>query len=217
MNFKHKKRVFRLGIRVLLASIVTALFFNTSSISVNLPENDSQAQIIESKTLDARAEVLRDYLSRFDSPLQNHAQDFVDAADSESIDWKWVAAIAGVESTFGKQVPEGYSQNSSFNGWGWNVYGGHSHDFKSWTDGIFTVTEGLSQNYIKKGLTDPYSMNKVYAASPTWGMKVSYFLNDIDRFAAKRRTLAEANLPIVQYTNLEYKTAGMSAKLTKNL
>ncbi len=137
-----------------------------------------QVMTVEAKALDPRAKVLKDYLTEKNSPMQYHAQDFIDAADEYGVDWKLVPAIAGVESNFGKYTPGGY------NGWGWGVYGTNRIYFKNWRDGIYTVTSGLKQNYINKGLTNPYTMNRVYASSPTWGTKVSYFINDIDKYSA---------------------------------
>lgn len=136
---------------------------------------DPQQQII-AKKLDKKAEILSAYLGKFNSPLQYHSQDFIDAADKYQLDWKLVPAIAGVESTFGKNIPGG------FNGWGWGVYGTQAIYFKSWKDGIFTVSEGLRKGYLDRGLTDPYTINKVYATSPFWGRNVTYFLNDLDKF-----------------------------------
>lgn len=137
------------------------------------------AEDLEAKKLDGEAKILSLYLSNFDSPLQNHAQDFIDAAQTHKLDWKMLPAIAGVESTFGKQIPGG------FNAWGWGVYGTQAIYFNSWKEGIFTVAKGLRENYLDKGLNDPYAINKVYAASTTWGARVSYFMQDIENFANK--------------------------------
>lgn len=147
---------------------------------------NNQIYTVKSKKLDERAELLADYLAKHNSPLQYHAQDFVDAADTYGVDWKLVPSIAGVESTFGKFIPGGHGPYISYNAWGWGVYGDQALGFNSWRDGIFTVTGGLKQNYINKGLTDPYSMNKIYAASPHWGKNVTFFLNDLDRFSKSR-------------------------------
>lgn len=133
---------------------------------------------ITASKLDKEAEILAKYLARHNSPLQYHAQDFVDAAKTYGLDWKLVPAIAGVESTFGKFIPGGY------NGWGWGVYGTQALYFKSWKDAIFIVSKGLKEDYISRGLLDPYSMNKRYAASPVWGAKVAYFMNDLNKFAS---------------------------------
>lgn len=136
-----------------------------------------QEMVIEAKKADPRVVILKNYLAKFNSPLEDSATDFVEAADKYQVDWKLVAAIAGVESTFGKFTPGGY------NCWGWGVYGDQALGFKSYKDGIYTVTEGLRKNYIDKGLTKPLAINRVYAASPTWGVKVNYFINDIEKFA----------------------------------
>ena len=45
------------------------------------------------------------------------------------------------------------------------------------------VSKGLRENYINKGYKEPYSMNRIYAASPFWGGKVTYFMNDLQNYA----------------------------------
>lgn len=147
---------------------------------------NTQTSQIEVKKIDRQAKILAQYLAKFDSPLQNHAQDFIDAANTYQLDWKLLPAIAGVESTFGKQIPGG------FNAWGWGVYGTQAVYFSSWRDGIFTIAKGLRENYFNKGLTDPFSINRAYAASPFWGGKVAYFMQDLENFA---------NQPLVKYAD----------------
>lgn len=155
-------------------------------------EEVHQIEVIEARELDPRAVILRDYLAQYNSPLQAHAQDFIEAADTYDVDWKLVPAIAGVESTFGKHIPGGHEPSfTSYNGWGWGIYGDNRLGFKSWRDGIFTVTKGLKEGYIDQGLTEPYAMNRKYAASKTWGQKVSYFMNDIDKFSKVSLRVAE--------------------------
>lgn len=145
-------------------------------------KNNPPVAEVEAKKLDNKANILAKYLAKFDSPLQYHAQDFIDASEIYQLDWRLLPAIAGVESTFGKQIPGGY------NGWGWGVYGTQAIYFNSWREGIFTIAKGLRENYLNKGLTDPYSINRVYAASPFWGGKVSYFMRDLENFANQFET-----------------------------
>ena len=150
---------------------------------------------ISARKLDPEAQILAKYLSEFDSPLQYHAQDFIDASRAYNLDWKLLPAIAGVESTFGKQIPGGY------NAWGWGVYGNQAIYFSSWGEAILTVAAGLRKNYLDKGLTEPYSMNRVYATSPNWGGKVTYFMNHLDKFAKNYQievSVALVNIPTVK-------------------
>lgn len=163
------------------------------------------------KALDNRAEVLAAYLEEKNSPLQYHAQDLVEAADNNNIDWKLVPAISGVESTFGKAIPGGTGDYSSYNGWGWGVYGNQAIYFKSWKDGINTVAQGLKTRYIDRGLKSPAEMNRVYASSPTWGVRVEYFLNDLHNYAQEYNAKKPAQL--VSHTNIEGKVVETSAKL----
>jgi hypothetical protein len=174
----------------------------------------TQVITIEAKEVDPRTVILKDYLAKRKSPLVNNAADFVEAADQYQLDWKLVAAISGVESTFGKHTP-GNEQYPSYNGWGWGVYGSQSLGFRSWKHGIYTVSEGLKKDYVDKGLTDPYAMNRKYAASKEWGWKVDFFLKDIESFAQTYpEYLAYKNKPAAKITNQTPNIAGTSAKLS---
>ncbi len=166
-----------LKILFFLLLTLSFLFPNIQVSAERKVETTVPAVQVQAKKLDSRAEILAAYLAKFDSPLQYHAQDFIDASKIYSLDWKMLPAIAGVESTFGKQIPGG------FNAWGWGVYGTQAIYFSSWREAIFTIAKGLRENYLDKGLHDPYSINAVYAASPYWGGKVSYFMQDLEKFA----------------------------------
>lgn len=158
-----------------------------------------------SKTQDTRVEILEAYLASKRSPMKSSAKDFIEAADTYGVDWKLVPSIAGVESTFGKFIPGGY------NGWGWGVYGTQAIYFNSWRDGIFTVTGGLKKNYIDKGLNTPSEMNRVYAASKTWGNKVNFFMNDLEKYEKQYKLQA---LQTVDQNTMEIEIAGKSGTLS---
>lgn len=201
--------------KVLLLLIITSLIFISTHISLAEAEKvqvqPEQVRSIRAKSLDPRAYILKKYLAQFNSPLEDHAQDFIDAADLYSVDWKLVPAIAGVESTFGKHTPGGTEPTfTSYNCWGWGVYGTQALYFKSYNDGIHTVTKGLKENYIDKGYTEPYAMNRIYAASPHWGGKVTYFITDIEKFSKENFPLTQSFLgsDLTKIT-----TAGPSANL----
>lgn len=162
---------------VLLLLALPFLFLNKQVQAERLVAQNNQIAEIESKRIDPQAEILSAYLAKYNSPMQYNAQDFIDASNKYNLDWKMLPAIAGVESTFGKFIPGGY------NAWGWGVYGTQAIYFKSWRDAMFTIAQGLRENYLNKGLTDPYAINPVYAASPSWGWKVAYFMQDIENFS----------------------------------
>ena len=134
--------------------------------------------INEPNVEDIRAKVLSDYLKTHNSPLVPYAPTFVKYADMYNLDWKLVAAISGLESTFGQQIPYG-----TYNGWGWGIYGDNMHWFASWEDGIKTVSQGLRENYMNKwGASNVYEIGRLYAASPTWALRVDYLMRNIDDY-----------------------------------
>lgn len=205
--FMDKKRS-----KIHLIFLITLLVIFTFSSQMPVKEGTVLAwekvedDNFEAKELDKRAQIIQAYLARYNSPLRYSAQNFVDAADEYDLDWKLVVSIAGVESTFGKFIPGGY------NAWGWGVYGTQAIYFKSWKDGIFTVSAGLRKNYLNRGLNNPYAINKVYAASPTWGSKVSYFLNDLEKFKEQYEIETQRKID----NNLAFNSKETSASLNQN-
>lgn len=127
---------------------------------------------------DYRVKIVEKYLKRYDSPMADNANDFVYYADKYNLDWRLVLAIAGVESTYGKQIPP-----YSYNGWGWGVYGNNVIRFKSWEEGIQTVSEGLREKYMDKwGGDNIYEIGSFYASSPHWANSVNIHYNMIQKF-----------------------------------
>ncbi|MBI2442963.1 MAG: glucosaminidase domain-containing protein [Candidatus Levybacteria bacterium] len=125
-----------------------------------------------------RAEALEAYLRKHNSPLAEKADIFVREADKNDLDWKFVAAISGVESTFGRAYPEG-----TYNAWGWGIYGTNMYGFPSWDEAIATISRELRERYMNQwGATDVYQIGRYYAASPTWASRVTYFMEQIEKF-----------------------------------
>ncbi len=170
--------------KILLAIfIIAAVLVIPQKTYAKAQASDSSATItptLENKSgSDFRVKILKEYLIKHDSPLADNAGDFIYYADKYNLDWRLVAAISGVESTFGIAIPP-----SSYNGWGWGVYGDNVIRFNSWQDGIKTVSQGLRERYIDKwGGKDIYQIGSMYASSPVWASHVEYYINDIQTFA----------------------------------
>lgn len=124
---------------------------------------------------DQRVRNLRNYLRYNNSPLEDYSSDFVRLADKYNIDWRLVPAITGVESTFGKFIPQG-----SYNAYGWangNYY------FTSWPESIEIVTKTLRENYFNRGADTVEEIAPIYAPpSQTWASKVRFFIGSIENF-----------------------------------
>lgn len=201
-----------LGLLLTLPLIVPA---NAQAQIFNAP--NSQVIEIEARPIDRRAQILKDYLQKHNSPLVDSSQDFIDAADKYDLDWRLVVSISGVESTFGKRIPGGHDPlYTSYNGWGWGVYGDNSLGFKSWRDAIFTISEGLKTNYVDKGYTEPIVMNRKYASSQTWGVRVVYFMNEIEKFAEGYPIDVELEELEIAGLNTLPETKGLSTSLANN-
>lgn len=166
---------------LIFALLFVTLFTQETQAKELASGSSAKIEVIKVKNSDTRIRVLQGYLKQYNSPLVEYAPAFVKYADSYDLDWRLVAAISGVESTFGREIPYG-----TYNGWGWGIYGTNMIYFQSWEDGIRTVTSGLRENYINKwGASNVYEIGRFYAASPTWAQRVDYFMAKISDFALR--------------------------------
>ena len=161
--------------------IILSIFILTPKV---FAENSSKSSAVlaDARNVslsDNRVKILREFLESYNSPIAQNAEEFVRYADFYNLDWRFVAAISGIESTFGHQIPYG-----SYNAWGWGVYGNNVTYFSSWTEGIRIISKGLRENYMNKwGAADIYQVGRIYAASPTWAVRVDSFMNRISNFS----------------------------------
>ncbi len=127
----------------------------------------------EETVFDLRVFKLTMFLKKYHSPLEPYASYIIQKADEYSLDWRLVAAISGVESTFGKNMPR-----NSYNAYGWanGVY-----KFHSWEESLEIVSKTLREKYVNRGADSVEKIGRIYAPpSKTWAGKVKYFMNKID-------------------------------------
>ena len=170
---------------IIILFILTLIFaFNAHGVSAQQRASASSARITiaeKEPANDYRVKILKTYLEEHNSPLAQDADSFVKYADKYNLDWKFVAAISGLESTFGQQIP-----NNSYNAWGWGIYGDNIIRFKSWDEGIQTISQGLRERYMDKwGAQDIYQIGRLYASSPTWAQRVNNFMNNIQDYTLR--------------------------------
>lgn len=168
----EKVFVFIIGLYLMLVIFASSSLAaeNIGEASANLVRNES--------AVDGRVRRLENLLEEYNSPLKPYAQNFVQAADKYSLDWRLVAAISGVESTFGKRIPK-----NSYNAWGFGVPTGKQNGlaFKNWEEGIETVSSALKEKYIDRGADTLYKMGRIYAPfSNSWAFKVASFMEKVE-------------------------------------
>jgi hypothetical protein len=127
---------------------------------------------------DKRAQILQGYLESNNSPLAPFAKEIVQEADKNGLDYRLIPAIAGLESTFGIHIPA-----YSYNAWGFGIYGDNVRRFASWEEGIAVVSKAIREDYINKNKAQSvYDIGKMYAASPTWAVRVEYFMAKMEAY-----------------------------------
>jgi murein DD-endopeptidase MepM/ murein hydrolase activator NlpD len=115
------------------------------------------------------------FLTKRGSPMAGLGHIFVAAGQKYGVDPKLVASISGIESSFGKHI------FGNFNAWGW----GPGRSFGSWQEGITTVTRGLREGYLSRGLRTPQQIVSRYAPASdgndeqNWANTVSHFMGQM--------------------------------------
>jgi hypothetical protein len=137
-------------------------------------QNVLGATIIESNG--AKAEKIRQYLARYNSPLEPYAVDIVTAAEEYGLDHRLIPAIAMKESTLCKRIPV-----NSYNCWGFGIYGSKVTRFSDYREGIYTVTKALATRYKDKGLVTPEQIMTMYTPSSNgaWAAGVNHVMNQL--------------------------------------
>lgn len=166
--------MFKLIKLVLILIFAGFVFYKPISAQELVKESSAKLKgFYVSTNIDRRELVLKNFLKSHNSPLAGHAGDFVSAADNYGLDWRLVAAISGVESTFGKNMPK-----NSYNAYGW---ANGAYLFESWEDSIMVVSKALREKYIDKGATNVGQIARIYAPpSQTWAWKVRFFMRKIE-------------------------------------
>ena len=125
-------------------------------------------------SVDARVEIVRQFFEKYKSPLEQFAQDVVDAADKHSLDFRLIPAIAMQESNLCHKIIL-----DSYNCWGFGIYAKKVTRFTSYPEAIETVTKTLAKNYKQKGLNTPEEIMTKYTPSNngSWADSVNYFMN----------------------------------------
>jgi hypothetical protein len=158
-----------LTFRVVPVEAVGSVSVAESSAALRSETIDEPVAFIQ----DLRVKKIETYISGRKAPLADYAEVFINTADRYGIDWRLVAAIAGVESNFGKHIPA-----RSYNAWGWD---NGRYKFSSWEMGIDHVSKVLNEKYYTRGLTNPRLIGPVYAPpSKSWSANVEYFIRELD-------------------------------------
>jgi len=171
---------------LILILVITGLFlFKTTAI---LAENVSG----QSATLVSRAEntnsllnkklAIKIVLKKYDSPLVDEVDSFIQACEKYDLDCYLLPSIAGLESTFGR-----YILANSYNPFGW---GGGRIVFANWSEGIESVAKGLKENYLNRGALTVNQIGRIYSESPTWAPRVSWFIKQFENEELKLSLLS---------------------------
>lgn len=126
-------------------------------------------------TSDTRVIAMNYFLLDYGSPMAPYAETFITVADEVGADWRLVAAISGVESSFGRLIPA-----NSYNAWGWKgaADGGFS-EFEDWPTAIAFITRRIAVGYGTD--ISPFDIESTYCP-PCGATGVHAWANGVTRY-----------------------------------
>ena len=171
----------------LIAAFFLAMRFPLEAFASNDASGSSAtlaiATVSVQQVVDYRGIALKNYLKLKNSPLANDAGYIIRQADKYHLDWRLIPSIAGLESSYCLAIPF-----DSYNCYGYGIYGNKVRYFNSWKDGIATVSAALKYNYIARGAVTVPEIGRIYAASPTWAVRVEANMRDLQDYSTKFET-----------------------------
>jgi hypothetical protein len=126
---------------------------------------------------DAREEILKQYLTFYNSPLAPYVKNIIEEADKNELDFRLIVAIARQESNLCKVIPP-----ETYNCWGWGIHSKGTLGFTSYEEGIEIVSKGLKENYIDKGHRTIEDIMSKYTplSNGSWAMGVNQFMGEME-------------------------------------
>ncbi len=126
---------------------------------------------------DARVEIIRQYLEKYNSPLEPFSGLIVAVSDQYGLDFRLLVAIAQQESNLCKKIPEG-----TYNCWGWGIHSQGTLGFPDYPMAIQAVAQGLKEDYIDKGFVTPGEIMSKYTphSNGSWATGVTQFLKEME-------------------------------------
>lgn len=155
--------------------------------AIPAPENKFITSI---GTADARAEILRQYLAKHESPLEPYADLIVKVSDENGFDFRWLVAIAQQESNLCKRIPD-----DSYNCWGWGIwcldYDSEANEcremkitrFESYEQAIERIAPQFKEKFLSKGSrTEAEEVMGTYTppSDGSWAFGVNQFMSELE-------------------------------------
>jgi hypothetical protein len=151
------------------------------------------------ETADGRAEIVANFLERYDSPMKPHdyfGAKLVEIADRHGIDFRLLPAIAMQESNLCKAAPEG-----TYNCLGFGIHEGGTLGFDSYEAGFERAARELKAYYIDQGRTTPEEIMKKYTPSSdgSWASSVNQWMAEMKYDDRSKGRTHKTNADLLEY------------------
>lgn len=155
------------------------------------------------RTMDARAQIVSNFLERHNSPLQPYdyfGHYLVEIADKQQIDFRLLPAIAMQESNLCKRIPPG-----SYNCLGFGIHERGTLHFESYEANFERAARELKQFYIEEGRVTPELIMKKYTPSSngSWANSVNQWMTEMEYDDRQKGRELKSSQHVLEYVPVQ--------------
>ena len=160
------------------------MVINETLETLDEPIRETVVDTEQAQETDNRGEALDALFAVYDSRWEDLGKEFVEVADNYDLDWRLLPAIAGTESSFGKNTPSCAPRNPF--GWTSTTSPCGYYRFNSWEDAIETVAQKIAHGkaYTRYQQTgEIHELAHAYNPLNTqkWERDINFFIGAIER------------------------------------
>jgi hypothetical protein len=175
-----------------------------TSIVAGNPDPEGEIQGIESilELEDGRAEIVANFLAKYDSPLKPHdyyGHLLVEIADRYELDFRFLPAIMMEESNLCKNIPEG-----TYNCLGFGIHSGGTLGFENYEAGFERAARELRANYVEQGRIQVSEIARKYTASvEKWTSSVNQWMTEMKYDDRQKGIEKKDDASVLEYVKIE--------------
>ncbi len=163
-------------------------------------EEETQAMESEIELDDARAEIVANFLQRYNSPMKpydHYGQFLVDVADKNGLDFRLMPAIAMQESNLCKNNNPGAPHNCL----GFGIHKRGTLDFESYEAGFERAAREIKERYVDIGLETPEEIMSKYTPSSngSWAESVKQWMAEMKYDDRGKGITEKTNESVLKY------------------
>lgn len=179
---------------------IQAMWHGSTVQAGSQPQPGKQGLQVDVQVADARVEIVKRFLTRYDSPLdppEHYAKEMVAASDRYGLDFRLMPAIMMQESNLCKNADP-----ALHNCFGFGIHERGKLGFDTYEASFDRVARELKERYVDTGLTTPEQIMRKYTpgSDGSWATSVNQWIAEMEYNSRQKGIENEADADLTVYT-----------------